>query len=129
MKSKNKNKLGIAFVRAVLPFVSCLVLSFLGGILVTSFIGGFNDHTATITIVDKERVNEEYMIWGYNEEGENVVYCNNDAPLRGKFNSADFYGDLEEGKTYNIVLIGYRVPFFSWYENILTYEEVVDENE
>lgn len=128
MKSKIKEKLGYIFFWIAF-FICCFVVCFCGGLLVTSFIGGFDDHTATITIVEKERVNEEYMIWGYNEEGESVVYCNSDAPLRGKFNSADFYGGLEEGKTYNVTLIGYRVPFLSWYENILTYEEVVNENE
>ena len=126
MKSKIKEKLGYIFFWITF-FICCFIVCFCGGLLVTSFIGGFDDHTATITIVEKERVNEEYMIWGYNEEGESVVYCNSDAPLRGKFNSADFYGDLEEGKTYNVTLIGYRVPFLSWYENILTYEEVINE--
>lgn len=44
--------------------------------------------------------------------------------LRGKFNSSDIYGTLKEGKKYKIIVVGYRVPFFSWYENILEVEEV-----
>ncbi|MCK9596651.1 prepilin-type N-terminal cleavage/methylation domain-containing protein [Candidatus Pacearchaeota archaeon] len=41
-----------------------------------------------------------------------------------RYNSSDFYGFIEKGKTYYITTYGWRVPFFSWYKNILTAEEI-----
>ncbi len=42
----------------------------------------------------------------------------------GKFNSADTYGKLKEGKTYEIESVGWRNGFFSWYPNVLTATEI-----
>lgn len=42
----------------------------------------------------------------------------------GKFNSADTYGSLSEGKTYDLEVIGWRNGFLSWFPNILSAEKV-----
>lgn len=88
----------------------------------------FNDHSAQITVTDKERVNEgnssKYLIMGKDENDNTVVYENTDCLIRGKFDSSTFYADMEVGKTYEVELVGFRVPYFSWYENIISYEEV-----
>ena len=88
----------------------------------------FNDHSAQITVTDKERVNEgdssKYLIMGEDENGNTVVYENTDCLIRGKFDSSTFYADIEVGKTYEVKLVGFRVPYCSWYENILSYEEI-----
>lgn len=95
-------------------------------------IGTFNDKTYTVTVTDKERVIEnnkektsKYLIYGENQN-ETYVFENTDNWLRGKFNSSDFYGKIKEGKTYKFTVIGYRIPFFSEYENIIKIEEVKD---
>lgn len=36
-----------------------------------------------------------------------------------RFNSADTYGMLQEGKTYDFTVVGWRNGFFSWFPNIL----------
>lgn len=88
----------------------------------------FNDHSAQITVTDKERVNEgdssKYLIMGKDENGNTVVYENTDIFWRGEFDSSNFYADIEIGKTYNVTLVGFRIPVFSWYENIVSYEEI-----
>lgn len=86
----------------------------------------FNDHTEVVKITKMERVttsdSSKYMIWGVDEMGEQHVYENTDELFRWKFNSSDLYGDIQEGQTYELNLIGQRFPFFSWYENILSCE-------
>lgn len=88
----------------------------------------FNDHVKTITVTDKERVNtssySKYLIMGEDENGEILVLENTDTPIRLKFNSSDIYAALKEGETYEVTVIGFRVPFMSWYENIISYKEV-----
>lgn len=38
--------------------------------------------------------------------------------------SADIYAALKEGETYEVTVVGFRVPFLSMYENIISYKEV-----
>lgn len=91
----------------------------------------FNDKEYTITITDKERIVEgtgkttssKYLVFGEDENGEVLVFENSDLATRGKFNSSTIQGSLKEGKTYDVVVVGYRVPFLSLYENIISIEE------
>ena len=57
-------------------------------------------------------------------DGQTVVYKNTDNILRGKWNSSEMQGELEVGSTYQVNLVGYRVPLLSWYENIIEAEKV-----
>ena len=92
----------------------------------------FNDKEYTITITDKERIVEtnngeissKYLVFGDGENGESFVFRNSDELLRGKFNSSNIQGALKEGKTYKVVVIGFRIPFLSCYENIISFEEL-----
>jgi prepilin-type N-terminal cleavage/methylation domain-containing protein len=101
------------------------------GVIVLSllFIGPIARHmskTNTIMTVDRrERVNQNneksrYLIWS--KEGE-VFQCTDDWAFL-KWNSSDVYGQLKEGGQYRVEVAGWRVPFFSWYRNILRAEEV-----
>lgn len=47
-----------------------------------------------------------------------------DDMLRGKFNSSDTYGKLQDGHTYEMDTIGWRNGFFSLFPNILEAREV-----
>lgn len=106
----------------------CIVVGIGGCIYMTTY----NDHTYTITVTDKERVNtnnadnavSKYLIFGTDENGDSKVFENTDSFLRFKFNGSDIYGEMEVGKTYEITVVGYRVPFFSAYENIVYIDEV-----
>ncbi len=47
------------------------------------------------------------------------VLQNSDTILRGKFNSSDVYAAIKVGKSYDFTTVGFRVPLFSMYPNIL----------
>lgn len=90
--------------------------------------GNFNRQTAVITVTEKERVNKSddsyYLVFGKDKNGNTVVYKNSDDLFRMKFNSSDIQAQLEIGNTYEVQLVGLRVPFFSMYENILSAKEI-----
>lgn len=97
----------------------------------------FNDTEYTVTITDKDRITEsskdsdgnintssKYLVFADDENGNSLVFENTDCFIRLKFNSSNIQGQLKEGHTYKITIIGYRVPFLSWYQNIVKVEEV-----
>lgn len=47
------------------------------------------------------------------------VLQNSDTILRGKFDSSDVYAGIKVDKTYDFTTVGFRIPFFSMYPNIL----------
>ncbi len=82
-------------------------------------------HRETVidTVVRSERITNgesgKYLVFG-----EREVYQNTDVILVWKLNSSDFYRDIEVGKTYRFRVIGWRIPLFSLYRNIIALEEV-----
>lgn len=99
-----------------------------GGILVLLAVIGlgafpsfYNERTLTCTVTEKDR--------GYNQDSGSSEYrvyteecgtfSNEDSLLRGKFNSGDVQGQLEEGETYELTVVGPRIPFLSAFPNIL----------
>ena len=91
----------------------------------------FNDTDYTVTITDKERViqgsgdstTSKYLVYADGENGESLVFENTDCIIRGKWNSSNIQGKLKAGHTYKITVVGYRVPFMSWYQNIIKVSE------
>jgi len=69
-----------------------------------------------ITPTKTERVQDRYLI--FSDKG---VYKNVDDFRFLKFNSSDVYGQLSNriGKATEVTVTGFRVPFLSWYENIV----------
>jgi hypothetical protein len=90
--------------------------------------GGFNlyavNQTGTATacvVTDKDRTT--------NAEGvsQTRIYTENcgtfevtDSILDGRFNSADMYGSLKPGATYDFTTRGLRIPVLSSFPNIIT---------
>jgi hypothetical protein len=78
--------------------------------------------TIEVTVTDKERIVEsegdgvtsKYLVFT-----ESEVFENEDALFLGKWNSSDVQGKLKVGETYTVKVIGWRVPFFSMYRNIV----------
>lgn len=92
----------------------------------------FNDHEYTVTVTDKERISGEdskYLVFCEDENGKTIVFENTDSLIRLKFNSSDIQGELKIGETYKVIVNGYRVPIFSWYENIIEFEKVEVEDD
>ncbi len=74
---------------------------------------------------DKERVTvrsgddpkEKYLVFTENETFENT-----DSTLFWKFNSSDVQGQLDRGKSYRVLVAGWRISFLSSYRNIIEIE-------
>lgn len=69
---------------------------------------------STETDKDTGTVVSTYLI--YTNQG---VFRNDDARWFLKFDSSDFYGNLEKGKAYDLKVYGWRIPIFSMYPNIV----------
>lgn len=76
-----------------------------------------------VKITGKESINtgdgHEYRI--YTDQGTFVA---KDSLVHPRFNTSDFYGRLEIGKTYDCEAYGYRIPFFSVFRNLQSCKEV-----
>lgn len=77
----------------------------------------------TITVTDKERIIETD---GDQTTSKYLVFCNGetfenqDEFFMGKWNSSDIQGKLKNDTTYTVKVIGWRLPFFSMYRNIIS---------
>lgn len=87
--------------------------------------------TAVVQVTDKEPVIEgldgdvssKYLVFTKHQPSGTIeVFENTDVFLLVKFNSSDLQAELEVGSTCLIDVIGYRVPFLSWYRNIVSAE-------
>ena len=112
----------------VIVMIAIMLISLIG----QEAIFNFNDTEYTITVTDKERIytgsgnssSSKYLVFGDDQNGNSLVFENTDCFIRGKWNSSNIQGQLKVGNTYKITVIGYRVPFLSWYQNIIKIEEV-----
>lgn len=97
-----------------------LLLPLIGIVTACSHV---NIETHSCKITGKESINSrsghEYRV--YTDCG---TYIMEDQATRLNFNSADNYGRLEVGKTYEIVGSGYRIPFLSMFKAINSVKEV-----
>ena len=126
-KKKHEKKIYKIFIVPVVVMVLILLLT-----IGSQMIFNFNDTEYVITITDKERIYEssedssssKYLVFGDDENGNSLVFENTDCFIRGKWNSSNIQGQLKEGNTYKVTAIGYRISFFSKYQNIIKVEEV-----
>jgi len=95
----------------------------------------FDRETYAVIVTDKERIvgsggdSSKYLVFGKLQNGQTRVFENTDSTLECffggcKWNSSDYQGKIEVGKTYNIDTYGWRLGFLSWYENIVGVDEV-----
>ena len=98
-------------MKTKLFIIGLLLIVVLGFVFYRSTI-----ETLEITVTDKERVADEdkYLIFS-----EEEVFENTDAWLFLKFNSSDYYRKLAVGEEFEVRVVGWRVPFLSWYRNII----------
>lgn len=122
MRKNNKFRLTLMSLVACITIFA--VIAGLGFIVA----GVFNTETYVVTITDKERVNKgdssKYLVYADSEDGESLVFENTDSLFHGKFNSSNVQGKLKEGKTYELTVVGFRIPILSSYQNIVNVEEV-----
>lgn len=77
-----------------------------------------NVTTKQCKVTDKESISnkEGHQYRLYTTCGTLVV---EDQLTRLNFSSADIYGGIEVGKTYNIVTGGFRIPFLSMFPSVV----------
>lgn len=107
---KTKAKKSLFFI------VSVIIVAFLIGAYPMAYLSSQED--VNITVTKSERVtsgdNSYYLIYTDSETFENT-----DSWLFIKFDSSDLYRELKVGEKYNVKVVGWRIPFFSLYRNII----------
>ena len=111
-----------------------LIIKLVPFILVFGFIIGsasmnyMNKQSYTITVTDtqvkRSGDSDHYLVFTKTNSGENIVFENTDLLFIGKYNSSDIQAKLEKNKTYTISTLGYRIPFFSSYQNIISADKL-----
>lgn len=104
----------------ITTIITILILGMLA--ISSAAIAYLTDDITTITVNEKERImtgsgenmSSKYLI--FTEQG---VYQNTDTIWYWKWNSSDVYNQLKEGQEYEVKVYGFRVPFLSWYKNIV----------
>lgn len=92
-------------------------------LFVLSIVRATHKDTTVDTVIRSERVvdstghSARYLIFGQHETLEDV-----DSYWYWKFNSSDIYGAIQPNHTYQFIVTGWRVPFLSWYRNIISYK-------
>jgi hypothetical protein len=110
-------------MRLIISFYIVIILILIGAPLYFSYAKAHTTAYVTDSVVKTERVvdttgrNARYIIFGQHETYEDV-----DSWWYWKFNSSDIYGAIQPGHTYRFFITGWRVPFLSWYRNIITYK-------
>lgn len=108
-------------------FITIIANLIVIGVILMIFLGSsitplFSQQDVTVKVIDKSQTSGNG--WTYLISSEQEVFQNRDNWVFGKFNSSDYQVRIKEGKTYKFHVAGWRVPMFSWYRNIINYEEV-----
>ena len=80
------------------------------------------DRRERVTTGSGDGTRSYYLVWS--KEGE--AFCVTDSWSFLQFDSSDRYGKLREGLQVNARVAGWRVPFLSWYRNVLIIDDVGD---
>lgn len=67
-----------------------------------------------VTTGSGDSMRSKYLV--FTDKG---VFENTDTIFYGKWNSSDFYARMNMGDVCNFTVTGWRVPFLSWYQNIV----------
>jgi len=106
----------------ILPIIigAIILIGFYNVIWLTSATDVTIKVTKTDRIVESSgsgqdaKVTSKYLVYTTSETFENT-----DTWIFWKFNSSDIQGRLLADKTYKVRVVGWRLPFFSQYRNIV----------
>jgi hypothetical protein len=119
-----KNKKGDALEVFVLGMIAlCILLLIVNAGYGIAYLTHQENYEFTVTekSVKYEDKSSKYLIYG-TVDGETLVIENTDEFWYGKFNSSDIYAEIIPGRTYRIKVVGFRIPFFSQYQNLIEYQ-------
>lgn len=85
-----------------------------------------NKQTYTVTVTDKavKDNGELYLVFAEDDNKNDMVFKNEDKWILGKFDSSDLQAKLKLNHKYTMQTVGFRVPIFSMYQNILYISEL-----
>ena len=91
-------------------------------------ISYYSEKDYTITVTEKDIKNysssSKFLVFTKTESGKTRVFSMEDTLIKGRWDTADDYAEIQVGETYNVTVIGWRIPFFSEYENIIEFQKV-----
>jgi hypothetical protein len=109
-------------MKKIIAFIVILVVA----IIIYNVAYYSTSEIVTIKVTGTERITEtsgsgknltvtsKYLVYTENETFENT-----DEMFYGKWSSSDFQGKFINGNTFKVKVIGWRLPFFSAYRNIV----------
>ncbi len=99
-------------------------------VAVLCFISYYSEKNYTVTVTDKDIKNydssSKFLVFTKTENGETRVFSMEDTLIKGRWNTADDYAEIEVGETYTFTVIGWRIPFFSEYENVIEFQKMTE---
>lgn len=106
------------------PLVALAALALLVVLIGAPASGYSRHHSAAVTVSDKERVCSTrsctYLVFT-----DRTTYRVSDSILFAhRVTSSDFYGQIKVCHRYQIVYYGWRVGLLSWYQNIISAQDL-----
>ena len=107
-----------------------IVLGLVGVLATCKAVPHIERNSYEVTVTDTEVVrNAEtstYLVFTEQVDGGVRVFSNQDSLYEGKWNSSDFQAEFSRLKGTDTVIevdtYGWRIPFLSKYENIISYD-------
>ena len=121
MKNIIKKFKEMTLVETVIAIAIILCIGFM---VATPFIQRATATTVIITVEDKGTKRSGSNMDKYLIYTDNGTYEITDSIAFFRWNSSDLYGSLKVGSTYECTVCGFRNPFLSSYENIITAIEI-----
>lgn len=101
-------------------------------VIVVGVVFGFasynhTEHRAACVVSDKDRTRVHDSNGSHSDARIYTDNCGTfvvkDSLLKRNFHSSDTYASIKVGKTYDFETVGWRIPFFSQFPNILSATE------
>jgi hypothetical protein len=117
-------------LRAKVTVIIILAFILISFIFIIPACDNLNRNTYTGMVTDKVikgglDKEQKYLIFVELGNGESRVFENSDSVFNWKFNSSDMYARLKIGNSYTFNTVGFRIPVFSAYENIIKSSEPI----
>lgn len=107
--------------------IGILIFAVIVGVVTVISVNYYREKSYTVRVTEKTVKNYEdgskFLIFTKTEDGKIRTFRLEDNLWVLQFDSADKYAEIEIGQTYNFTVIGWRIPFFSAYENIVGIEK------
>lgn len=76
------------------------------------------------TYVKRADKQDKFFVVVRSDDGQTHILQNSDTFFRFKFGSADVQGQLKDHHRYSFKVVGWRLPLFSVFPNIISVQEV-----